>query len=299
MSSSRTETYLVDVTMPQMGVSVAEGTVVAWRVEIGDRIAGRRDDLRDLDRQDRHRGAVARQRRRGRDLVPVEATVAGRRGAGADRGGRGSGVHRPGAPATVSASARGERRRRRGWAGANGADAGATITARGRSVPRAGAGTPRSSSGSPPSIASTSARFRAPDAADGSASRTCSRSWSPERVEEAPLHIESPYRPEPAATPAAAASPRPLSRMRRQIGEHMKRSLETAATCTTWIEVDMARVEPARARARRDRPRVRRPSVRSTRCASIPALNAWLEGERYTRTAASTSESRCRWETTA
>ena len=29
---------LVDVTMPQMGVSVAEGTVVAWRVEVGDQI---------------------------------------------------------------------------------------------------------------------------------------------------------------------------------------------------------------------------------------------------------------------
>ena len=45
MSSSRTETSagdggatLVDVTMPQMGVSVAEGTVVAWRFEIGDRV---------------------------------------------------------------------------------------------------------------------------------------------------------------------------------------------------------------------------------------------------------------------
>ncbi|MFZ0089552.1 MAG: biotin/lipoyl-containing protein, partial [Solirubrobacteraceae bacterium] len=37
MSSSPTDT-LVDVTMPQMGVSVAEGTVVAWRVEIGDRV---------------------------------------------------------------------------------------------------------------------------------------------------------------------------------------------------------------------------------------------------------------------
>ena len=37
MSSSRTET-LVDVTMPAMGVSVAEGTVVAWRVGVGDRI---------------------------------------------------------------------------------------------------------------------------------------------------------------------------------------------------------------------------------------------------------------------
>ncbi len=37
MSSLRTEN-LVDVTMPQMGVSVAEGTVVAWRVGVGDPI---------------------------------------------------------------------------------------------------------------------------------------------------------------------------------------------------------------------------------------------------------------------
>ena len=70
--------------------------------------------------------------------------------------------------------------------------------------------------------------------------------------------------------------------MRRQIGEHMKRSLEVAATCTTWIETDMARVETARkplgvtalafvARASFDALRV------------FPALNAWLEGERYTR----------------
>ncbi len=42
MTSSRTEpgptTTLVDVTMPQMGVSVAEGTVVGWRVGVGDAI---------------------------------------------------------------------------------------------------------------------------------------------------------------------------------------------------------------------------------------------------------------------
>src|SRR5438445_10802206 len=37
MSSSRTEgSTLVDVTMPQMGVSVAEGTVVAWHKRVGD-----------------------------------------------------------------------------------------------------------------------------------------------------------------------------------------------------------------------------------------------------------------------
>src|SRR5437660_5436122 len=29
---------MVDVTMPQMGVSVAEGTVVAWRFSVGDPI---------------------------------------------------------------------------------------------------------------------------------------------------------------------------------------------------------------------------------------------------------------------
>src|SRR5215207_4259635 len=54
---------------------------------------------------------------------------------------------------------------------------------------------------------------------------------------EPPLHIESPYRPEPAPAPPAPGAPstpteavgggRPLSRMRRAIGEHMKRSLET------------------------------------------------------------------------
>ena len=37
MSSSRTD-LLVDVTMPQMGVSVVEGTLVAWRVGVGDRV---------------------------------------------------------------------------------------------------------------------------------------------------------------------------------------------------------------------------------------------------------------------
>ncbi len=35
MSSSSTDTY-VDVTMPQMGVSVAEGTVVEWKKQVGD-----------------------------------------------------------------------------------------------------------------------------------------------------------------------------------------------------------------------------------------------------------------------
>jgi 2-oxoglutarate dehydrogenase E2 component (dihydrolipoamide succinyltransferase) len=70
--------------------------------------------------------------------------------------------------------------------------------------------------------------------------------------------------------------------MRRQIGEHMKRSLQTAATCTTWIEVDMGRVEAARARLGVTALAfVARACVASLR--EYPALNAWLEDERYTR----------------
>jgi 2-oxoglutarate dehydrogenase E2 component (dihydrolipoamide succinyltransferase) len=116
-----------------------------------------------------------------------------------------------------------------------------------------------------------------------------------EAAEEPPLHIESPYKPEPAPPPpprAPAPPPAPaalpdgqLSRMRRQIGQHMKRSLETAATCTTWIEVDMSRVEVARARLGVTALAfVARACIDALR--EHPALNAWLEGERYTRHAA-------------
>ncbi|MBV8943712.1 MAG: 2-oxo acid dehydrogenase subunit E2, partial [Solirubrobacterales bacterium] len=103
-------------------------------------------------------------------------------------------------------------------------------------------------------------------------------------VEEPPLHIESPYRPDPVP-PAPAGGPLPagggeLSRMRRQIGEHMKRSLETAATCTTWIEVDMSRVEAARARLGVTALSfVARAAIDALR--EYPALNATLEGDRY------------------
>jgi 2-oxoglutarate dehydrogenase E2 component (dihydrolipoamide succinyltransferase) len=71
-----------------------------------------------------------------------------------------------------------------------------------------------------------------------------------------PLHIESPYQEEPAASPPApapaaaesrGATSEPLSRMRQSIAEHMVRSLHTAAHCTSIMEVDMSAVEAARA----------------------------------------------------
>jgi pyruvate/2-oxoglutarate dehydrogenase complex dihydrolipoamide acyltransferase (E2) component len=69
--------------------------------------------------------------------------------------------------------------------------------------------------------------------------------------------------------------------MRKLVGEHMKRSLETAATCTTWIEVDMSRVERARRAAGLTAlPFVARASIDALR--EYPALNAWLEGDQHT-----------------
>jgi pyruvate/2-oxoglutarate dehydrogenase complex dihydrolipoamide acyltransferase (E2) component len=98
---------------------------------------------------------------------------------------------------------------------------------------------------------------------------------------ERPLHTESPYRPEPDAAGQ-------LSRMRRAIGAHMKRSLETAATCTTWMEADMSRVEAARRGAKASALLGVTPLPIVARCAiealaEHPALNATLEGERYAR----------------
>jgi 2-oxoglutarate dehydrogenase E2 component (dihydrolipoamide succinyltransferase) len=53
-----------------------------------------------------------------------------------------------------------------------------------------------------------------------------------------------------AAGAAAAQDGEPLSRMRRAIAEHMTRSLQTAAHCTTIAEADFSRVERERTRLR-------------------------------------------------
>jgi len=92
-----------------------------------------------------------------------------------------------------------------------------------------------------------------------------------------------PSRPRtPAPTPAVTGSGEGLSRMRRMIGQRMKQSLDTAATCTTWIEVDMSRVETARAALGVTALAfVARATVQSLR--EFPALNAWLDGEQYSR----------------
>jgi pyruvate/2-oxoglutarate dehydrogenase complex dihydrolipoamide acyltransferase (E2) component len=110
-------------------------------------------------------------------------------------------------------------------------------------------------------------------------------------AEEPPMHIESPYRPEepaapkkrrprieaPAPEPApAAAGSAPLSRMRQAIGARMVESLQTAATCTTVVEADLARIEAARAKTGFTYlPYIARATIDTLR--EFPQLNATLE----------------------
>jgi pyruvate/2-oxoglutarate dehydrogenase complex dihydrolipoamide acyltransferase (E2) component len=229
-----------DVTMPQMGVSIVEGTILRWLVAVGETVSADQPlcevdtDKIVTDIPSPVAGTVAELLVNEGETVEVGTTLArigmpGRMGSQSD-------LKRPESPYYSPVVSR--------LAAQQGVDL-STVTG-------TGAG----------------GRVRKQDvlAAAGGAER--------------PLHTESPYRSE---EPAGQ-----LSRMRRAIGAHMKRSLETAATCTTWMEVDMARVEAARREAKASSllgvtalPIVARCAIEAL--AEHPALNATLEGERYTR----------------
>jgi 2-oxoglutarate dehydrogenase E2 component (dihydrolipoamide succinyltransferase) len=296
--------------MPQMGVSVAEGTVIAWRVQVGDSIKADdticeiSTDKIDTEVPAPASGVVSE------ILVGIETTVevgtvlariasseggpSAAANAGAGNGTAPATVPPQGAaPATVPPQ---------GAAPATVPPQGAapaTVPPRGTvpgTVPRQG--TVPAASVSPdrrrysPVVQRIAAQHGVDLARVGGSGRdgrvrkqdvlayisSPQPTAAAEAHPEPPLHIESPYRPEPGFDQGGVG----LSRMRRQIGEHMKRSLHTAATCTTWIEVDMSRVEAARSRMRLTAlPFVARAAVAALR--EHPSLNAWLEDERYTR----------------
>src|SRR4051812_9051506 len=91
------------------------------------------------------------------------------------------------------------------------------------------------------------------------------------------LHMESPYKEE-AASPASGTS-EPLSLMRKKIGEHMRHSLDTAAHCTTIVEADMSGIETARGKLSY-LPFVARSVIEALR--EYPLMNSTLEGDQIT-----------------
>ena len=274
MSSLRTDT-LVDVTMPQMGVSVAEGTIIAWRVEVGDRIEAEQTiceistDKIDTELPAPVSGVVAE------ILVEVDTTVdvgvvLARIAVG---NGAAAGPSPPAAEPEAERKSESESEAEREPVAAPEPKPDRPAAGRRYSpvVQRIAAehgidldGVPGTGRGG---------RVRKQDVmalVEGNGHAAAA---------EAPLHIESPYRPDPEPQ---AVSGEGLSRMRRKIGEHMKHSLDTAATCTTWIEVDMGRVETVRRQLGVTALAfVARATIAALR--EHPALNAWLDGDRYSR----------------
>jgi pyruvate/2-oxoglutarate dehydrogenase complex dihydrolipoamide acyltransferase (E2) component len=260
VSSSLTDTSLVDVTMPQMGVSVAEGTIVAWRVAVGDPVEAEQTLLEiSTDKIDSEvpapvAGTLAE------ILVEPDTTVdvgtvlgriatAGHSGPTPEPATTGDSAPAPAAPIASPTPARTSHDRRYSPVVQRiAAEHGIQLD----SVTGTGRG----------------GRVRKQDV------------LALVNGNEPPMHIESPYRPDPELPTKPRGDG--LSRMRRTIGQRMKQSLDTAATCTTWMEVDMARVEAARAPLGVTALAfVARATVQTLR--EFPALNAWLNGEEYSR----------------
>ena len=268
MSSSRTSHGLLEVTMPQMGVSIAEGTIVEWKKRPGDAVeadepiveistdkaesevpapaTGRLKDVLVEAGETVDVGtvlatietdAVAQERD---DAVVQEPAAAGGDGPSSEHG---NGDGRPVTPVV------------RRMAEEHDLD-----LSRIEGSGRRGRVTKKD----------VLAYLRERD--EGEA--------APQEEAAPALHIESPYRDEaPQAPVEAAPAARELSVMRKRIAEHMVRSLRTAAHCTTIVEADMSRIEAARGR-HSYLPFVARATIAGLR--EHPALNATLEGERLT-----------------
>jgi len=276
--------------MPQMGVSVAEGTIVEWKKKVGDQVE--RDevicsistDKIDTDVESPASGVVAEILVEVGETVAVGTVMARLSGAGDV------------APVenVTEASAAIEAP---GDAGELSGDTGEEhVEARPVGVGRGPAGQRYS-----PVVM----RIASEHGIDLSAVKGTGRGGRVRKQDvlalvdgdgaEAPMHIESPYKPDesarrrprpsriaaPQEAPAAAPATGTLSRIRQSIGRAMVHSLQTAATCTTIAEADMSAVE----RVRRELgvtylPVVARATIDTLR--EFPQLNATLEGEAYT-----------------
>jgi len=272
VSSSTTEA-IIDVTMPQMGVSVSEGTVVEWKKGVGESVE--RDepiceistDKIDTEVPSPAAGQLVE------ILVEVGTTVAvgtvlARLASGA---GDAAPVQAPAPPASPN--------------GVTEADVAPPAPPRNGRVRGA-----RYS----PVVQRIAAQHdvdlsRVPGTGRGGRVRKQDvlafieqRETAPAPHEARPLHIESPYRPEPSAPAELGGVVVPMSRMRTAIGEQMRRALDTAAHATTIVECDMSAVQ----HRRRELGITALPLVARAVIATLhefPALNATLEGHQLVR----------------
>ncbi|CAB4909334.1 unannotated protein [freshwater metagenome] len=341
MSSSPTDVPAVtgaDVLMPRMGTSVAEGTVVAWHVAVGDPVA--RDqvlcevstDKVDVECPAPADGVLAEILVPAGETVDVGVVIARLRtaagtematDAAATTDGPAPVAPSPAPPVDPRQDRRDVLRRSSPVAARLAADHGIDVRALAGSG-RNGRVTKRDVLAA--AAAATASRRR--DGTTGPAPTLLAAAASSDEAaaaadvpRETPMHTESPYRHDPSIPVAGAAAPAPTptptdtaitgasapvptdaamtgppaavpadlggtpvaaTRMRRAIGDAVRRSLDEAAHCTTVVECDMGAVE----RERRELgltalPLVAHAVVRTL--ARFPALNATFDGGTVTR----------------
>jgi 2-oxoglutarate dehydrogenase dihydrolipoamide succinyltransferase (E2 component) len=304
----------VDVAMPQMGVSVVEGTVVEWKKQVGDWveadeiIASISTDKIDTDVESPATGRVQE------IIVEVGATVeVGTVLARIATDAKPGEAH---ASENESASSTGtsEAAAALDAAGDAGELKGDTAATHAGTAQR---GTPEARRSGPRRYSPVVMRIAAEHGLDLERVEGTGRGGRVRKQDvlaflddgggaaaaEPPMHIESPYKPdapaaprkprsrlgrtapEPAASAPPAAMPAgqsgPLSRMRQSIGQHMLRSLQTSATCTTIVEADVSRIAALRAQTGFTfLPYIARAAIETLR--EYPQLNATLEGETFT-----------------
>jgi 2-oxoglutarate dehydrogenase complex dihydrolipoamide succinyltransferase (E2) component len=249
VSSSPTET-LIQVVMPQMGISVAEGTILEWRkrpgdwIEADETICDVTTDKVDVEIPSPASGRLARLLAEPGETVAVETAIAE-----IDTGARPGEAH----PEEHSPD--------RSAAGPVAADAPpaeeASETDRSRFYSPVVRRIAEKNGIDLSQVQGTGigGRVRKKDVLAYVEGRGEADTGHPEPV----LHTESPYRPdEPEGAPAPAAAGNggeaapveisgperrePMSPMRQQIARHMLESRRTSAHCTTVVEVDLSRV---------------------------------------------------------
>lgn len=273
MSSSTTDQGLVDVTMPAMGTSMSEGTIIAWLKAVGDEVAADESiceistDKIDTECPSPAAGTLVEILAEVEETVEVGAVLARISTAG------GSPIvpvatSEPSSTETSGDTSK-DNRRYSPLVRRIAADHDVDLT----KVPATGRG--------------------------GRVTKKDLLAWIEEggngSAPEPTLHSDSPYRPDPPA-PTPTPTPAPpaavpddlggvsesLSRIRRSIGGAMLRSQQTTATCHTVVECDFSGVE----RRRRELgvtalPLVARAVIDVIR--RFPDLNATLDGETVTR----------------
>jgi len=282
VSSSATSQQVVEIVMPRMGVSVAEGTIVEWRKAPGDEVAADETICEaTTDKIDVEIPAPAAGRL-GRVLVEVGETVA---------------VGTVLAELEVGSGASGEEQVATGGETGDQANAATEVEGEGE--------IDRSTFYSP--VVRRIAGEHGIDLATVDGGGVGGRIRKSDLIaliengsgngHERPLHSESPYRPEPVTEPEPAARPEPttaeeligptsreaLSPMRQAIGRHMLESRRTSAHCTTIVEADYSAAAARRTElaGRRDRPTylafVARAVVEALE--RFPVLNSSIEAD--------------------